>query len=135
MLTLVGRCGIFLTTSRTMLLIHLYGTLPLGTSMGIPVLMTGIRRYTHEKNRTFAFGIFYTAMGIAILVSGPTVDVLTIWYTGGNSDISKEQQAAASAPIHGSWSLSSYRAIILVGILTNVVACCISFTVREVKVG
>jgi MFS family permease len=129
-LSLLARCGIFLTTSRTMLLFHLYGTLPLGNCLGIPVLMTGIRRYTHEKNRGFAFGIFYVVMNIAALVSGPVVDVLTIWYKGDSENDAENGGEGATK----GWSLSSYRAIILSGILSNAIACCISFTVREIKV-
>ncbi len=34
----------------------------------------------------------------------------------------------------GSWSLTSYRAIILTGIISNVMACVVSWTVREIKV-
>lgn len=137
-LSLLARCGIFLTTSRTMLLFHIYGTLPLGSCLGIPVLMTGIRRYTHEKNRGFAFGIFYVVMNIAALVSGPVVDVLTIWYKGGSdndtdSDTENGEDIAGGEGAKG-WSLSSYRAIILSGILSNAIACCVSFTVREIKV-
>ena len=128
-LSLLARCGIFLTTSRTMLLVHIYGTLPLATCLGIPVLMTGIRRYTHEQNRGFAFGIFYVVMNIAALISGPVVDVLTIWYKGGSEDGDRTTAAA-----DGGWFLSSYRAIILSGIVANAVACCVSLTVREIKI-
>jgi len=142
-LSLVARCGIFITTSRTMLLFHLYGSLPLGNCLGIPVLMTGIRRYTHEGNRGFAFGIFYVVMNIAALISGPVVDILTIWYKGGgngggdhdgDSDGGGDVNATATIPITKSWSLTSYRAIILSGIVANVVAFLITFTVREIKV-
>lgn len=69
-LSLVARIGIFLTTSRTMLYIHICGTLPLANCLGIPVLTTGIRRYTNESNRGFAFGLFYVIMNVAALISG-----------------------------------------------------------------
>uniref|UniRef100_A0A7S4ATY9 Uncharacterized protein n=1 Tax=Pseudo-nitzschia australis TaxID=44445 RepID=A0A7S4ATY9_9STRA len=146
-LSLLARCGIFATTSRSVLLFHMYATLPLGNCLGIPVLMTGVRRYTHERNRGFAFGIFYVVMNIAALVSGPTVDVMTIWYKGGGDGDAAATAAAEnngegasdpgtddSAAAVKEWSLSSYRAIILTGIIANVVAFCITFTVREIKV-
>jgi MFS family permease len=140
-LSLLARCGIFFTTSRTILLLHLYGTLPLGSCLGIPVLMTGIRRYTHETNRGFAFGIFYVVMNVAALISGPVVDVLTIWYKGGSDDAAENTDDADGGDggsdnnnNNNLWSLSSYRAIILSGIIANVLACCISLTVREIKV-
>jgi len=129
-LSLLARCGIFWTTSRTMLLFHIYGSLPLGSCLGIPVLMTGIRRYTHEQNRGFAFGIFYVVMNVAALLSGPVVDILTIWYKGSDDEDDDAVQVEGAKP----WSLSSYRAIILSGIVANALACMISFTVREIKV-
>eukprot|EP00536_Pseudo-nitzschia_multiseries_P008534 jgi/Psemu1/198296/e_gw1.217.70.1 len=132
-LSLLGRLGIFATTSRKMLLFHIYLTMPLGSCLGIPVLSTGIRRYTHEKNRGFAFGLFYVVMNIAALVSGPAVDMLTIWYKGGESEAGGETYGAENEA-GGGWSLSSYRAIILSGMIANVIACCITFTVREIKV-
>mmetsp|Transcript_34991 Transcript_34991/g.42228 ORF Transcript_34991/g.42228 Transcript_34991/m.42228 type:complete len:566 (-) Transcript_34991:123-1820(-) len=136
-ITILGRCGIFLTTSRKMLMFHIFGPLALGTSLGIPVLMTGIRRYTHETNRGFAFGIFYVVMNIAALFSGPTVDALTIWYKAGgvddDADADNGEEATGAGGATTGWYLSSYRAIVLLAILANAVACCISFTIREIK--
>ena len=85
-LSLLARIGIFITRSRTILLFHILITLPLGTCLGIPVLTTGIRRYTTTTNRGFAFGLFYVVMNIAALVSGPIVDILSIWYKGDTSE-------------------------------------------------
>ena len=141
--SLVARILIFATTSRYMLLLNICVTLPLGNCLGIPVLTTGIRRYTNEHCRGFAFGLFYVIMNIAALLSGPVVDALTIWYKGGdgaeevnveqadddNNDIDAESQG-----ITPSWSLTSYRAIILSGIVANVIACIVTTTVREIKV-
>ncbi|OEU17841.1 MFS general substrate transporter [Fragilariopsis cylindrus CCMP1102] len=50
-LSLIARIGILFCISKWWLLFHLYFTLPLGNCMGIPVLMTGIRRYTTTQNR------------------------------------------------------------------------------------
>ena len=47
-----------------------------GTALGIPVLTTAIRRYTTDDNRAVAFGLFYAAMNVAALISGPTADLL-----------------------------------------------------------
>jgi hypothetical protein len=69
-LSLLARIGIFMTTSKTMLYLHICGTLPLANCLGIPVLTTGIRRYTNDLNRGFAFGLFYVIMNIAALISG-----------------------------------------------------------------
>lgn len=59
LLTLVSRIVIFLTSSRTVLVLMVCGALPFGGCLGIPVLTVGIRRYTNETNRGFAFGLFY----------------------------------------------------------------------------
>lgn len=129
LLSLLARVCIFITTSSKMLCFHMFFTLPMGNCLGIPVLTTGIRRYTNESNRGFAFGLFYVIMNVAALLSGPIVDMLTIWYKGEDGD-----KESANAESKG-WSFTSYRAIILTGIVANIVACIISFTVREIKVG
>lgn len=71
------------TTSTIVLLITLFAILPLGTSMGIPMLTVGIRRYTNSSNRGFAFGLYYSVMNIAAFVSGPVVDILNIGLKDG----------------------------------------------------
>lgn len=132
-LSLVARVCIFWTTSSTILLLHICVTLPLGNCLGIPVLTTGIRRYTKEAARGFAFGLFYVIMNVAALLSGPIVDLLTIRYKGPPRD-DKDEDSGGDIVATKVWSLTSYRAIILTGILANLVACIIAFTVREIKV-
>ena len=46
-------------------------TLPFSNCLGIPVLTVGIRRYTTNENRGFAFGLFYVVMNIGALIAGP----------------------------------------------------------------
>eukprot|EP00567_Pseudictyota_dubia_P013403 CAMPEP_0197443892 /NCGR_PEP_ID=MMETSP1175-20131217/9518_1 /TAXON_ID=1003142 /ORGANISM="Triceratium dubium, Strain CCMP147" /LENGTH=179 /DNA_ID=CAMNT_0042974595 /DNA_START=85 /DNA_END=620 /DNA_ORIENTATION=+ len=70
-LSLLSRIFILLTTSRPVLLLNVCFLLPAGSCLGIPVLTTGIRRYTNESNRGFAFGVFYVIMNVAALISGP----------------------------------------------------------------
>ena len=72
---------ILTTTSEGVLLLCLLGTLPLSNCLGIPVLTVGIRRYTNEENRGFAFGLFYVVMNIGALIAGPLIDALTIIIT------------------------------------------------------
>jgi proton-dependent oligopeptide transporter, POT family len=143
-LSLLARIGIFITTSRVILLANILITLPLGTCLGIPVLTTGIRRYTDNKNRGFAFGLFYVVMNVAALLSGPVVDVLTIWYKGedkndNNRSIIQSSEGGTTddttiTPPPITWTLSSYRAIILTGIVANIIACLVTLTIREIKV-
>ena len=78
LISLLARMTILMTTSRTVLLVTMFFTLPLGNCLGIPVLTTSIRRYTNKSNRGFAFGLFYVIMNVSALLSGPLVDLLTI---------------------------------------------------------
>jgi POT family proton-dependent oligopeptide transporter len=129
LISLVARLGLFFATSKKVLLFHILVTLPMGNCLGIPVLTTGIRRYTDESSRGFAFGLFYVVMNMAALLSGPVVDMLTIWYKGeeGEEDANGETDFNV-------WTFSSYRAIILTGIISNIIACCVTLTVREIRV-
>lgn len=124
-LSLIARLLICFTTSRSILLLSICLILPAGNCLGIPVLTTGIRRYTTASNRGFAFGLFYVIMNVAALISGPVVDICTIWF---EKEEDEEQQDTSQ------WSLTSYRVIILTGIIANVVACILTFTIREIKV-
>jgi hypothetical protein len=71
-------------------------------------------------------------MNVAALLSGPVVDFLTIWYN--ENDASSVNDDNDDAWTQREWTLSSYRSIILTGIVANIVACLISLTVREIKV-
>mmetsp|Transcript_55698 Transcript_55698/g.166889 ORF Transcript_55698/g.166889 Transcript_55698/m.166889 type:complete len:341 (-) Transcript_55698:859-1881(-) len=72
-------------------------------------------------------------MNLSALISGPAVDMLTIWYRG--SDALREAGGEGhDSGREGSWSLTSYRAIILTGIIANFIACMVTFTMREIKV-
>lgn len=122
-LSFLARVGMFLTASKRVLLFLVLVLLPLGNCMGIPVLTTGIRRYTTEQSRGFAFGLFYVIMNVAALLSGPVVDALTMGY---HSDAYVEGQP---------WSLTPYRAVVLTGVVSNTIACLVAFTVQEVRVG
>ncbi len=137
-LQLAAKIMIFATTSRVTLLLGIC-LLSLGGCMGIPVLVVGIRRYTTEKNRGVAFGMFYVIMNVAALLSGPIVDYCTILYKadgdddgGGNEQRLMEdmQQQVQDKD----WILSGYRLVVLLGIFTNVAACVLSSSVKEIKV-
>eukprot|EP00510_Aplanochytrium_minuta_P004646 CAMPEP_0184010956 /NCGR_PEP_ID=MMETSP0954-20121128/3537_1 /TAXON_ID=627963 /ORGANISM="Aplanochytrium sp, Strain PBS07" /LENGTH=489 /DNA_ID=CAMNT_0026290675 /DNA_START=124 /DNA_END=1594 /DNA_ORIENTATION=+ len=60
--------------------ISLFIFLPLSASLGIPVLLIGVKRHTTNENKTFAFGMFYTIMNVGALCCGPIIDSFT-WYT------------------------------------------------------
>lgn len=121
---LIAKIMIFLTTSKTILMISLT-LLSLGGCLGIPVLTVGIRRYTNDNNRGFAFGLFYVIMNFAALISGPVVDFCTILF----------QSKIRETDNDASWTFSGYRLVLLLGIGTNILACIVSLKVKEIKVG
>jgi len=128
-ISLFARCLIFVTNSRILLLVSVT-ILALGNCLGIPVLTVGIRRYTTEANRGFAFGLFYVIMNVAVLLSGPTVDFCTIVYKGGgNKDYENDVEIN-----NNEWEFSGYRLVILVGILANIATCIVSFTIKEINI-
>ncbi|KAL3763954.1 hypothetical protein ACHAW5_004639 [Stephanodiscus triporus] len=153
-LSLLTRIVLFLTNSRVVLLVCLLVTLPLGNCLGIPVLTVGIRRYTTEENRGFAFGLYYVVMNVGALVAGPLVDALTMHYNrkneggsgngfghGGDdtadddNDVNYEGSVEdASSSSSSSWVMTTNRAIILSGAVANLIAVLVAFTVREVRV-
>lgn len=77
-ISFLSTLSLAVTRSRTTLYIILFAIYPIGTSMGIPMLTVGIRRYTNTQNRGFAFGLYYAVMNLAAFVSGPVVDILNV---------------------------------------------------------
>ena len=129
-LSFISRVIILTTTSEGVLLLCLLGTLPLSNCLGIPVLTVGIRRYTNEENRGFAFGLFYVVMNIGALIAGPLIDALTIHY----NDMQTRDGSATEASSSSTWVMTSNRAIILSGVVANFIAMFVAFSVREIKV-
>jgi MFS family permease len=130
-LSFISRVIILTTTSEGVLLLCLLGTLPLSNCLGIPVLTVGIRRYTNEENRGFAFGLFYVVMNIGALIAGPLIDALTIHY---NDIMQYSDGSATVASSSSTWVMTSNRAIILSGVVANFIAMFVAFSVREIKV-
>jgi len=150
-LSFLTRVVIFATNSRNVLLACLLITLPFSNCLGIPVLTVGIRRYTNDENRGFAFGLFYVVMNVGALVAGPLVDALTLYYNDkhhgkavgddvGESTIfidddeSDIDTHATNGLTNVSWVMTTNRAIILSGVVANFIAVFVAFTVREIKV-
>ena len=136
LLSLFARVAIFWTSSRPILLFQVLFVLPMGNCLGIPVLTTGIRRYTKETNRGFAFGLFYVIMNVAALLSGPLVDICTLLNDNNDADRTNYNKEGGSNASNQNfeWRWSGYRMVIFVGIIANIIACFISLTVKEIKV-
>jgi len=136
-IALISRIWILMTTSRAVLLFNTLFLLPLGNCLGIPVLTIGIRRYTTEENRGFAFGLFYVVMNVAALFSGPLVDLCTILIEGGTTAEGEGQQVDDNNnddELVAVWKFSGYRAVILTGIIANAIACLVTLSIREIKI-
>lgn len=50
-----------------MLLIMLLGPNSIAGALGVPVMTIGVKRYTNDGNRGFAFSLFYSLMNVAAL--------------------------------------------------------------------
>lgn len=108
------------TTSKNTLYICLLALLPIGNSMGMPMLTIGIKRYTTAVNRGFAFGLYYAVMNVAAFVSGPIVDVFNIGTDGIQI---------------GSLHLSGNRLVILTTTFTYMVSFLTTWSsLREIRV-
>lgn len=77
-ITFVSTIILACTTSKILLYVVIFAFFPIGTSMGIPMLTVAVKRYTLCNNRGFAFGLYYSVMNVAALVSGPVVDAFNI---------------------------------------------------------
>ena len=77
-LEIVGNLILAFARTKTLAFISLFGILPLGSCLGIPMLLIAVKRFSPEESKGFAFGIFYTIMNVAALVSGPVVDLFNV---------------------------------------------------------
>lgn len=77
-ISLVSNFTIAMATSKYLVLGVLFCLLPIGNCMGIPMLTVAVKRFTTRSNRGFAYGLYYSVMNIAALLSGPIVDFFNI---------------------------------------------------------
>jgi len=119
-LLFLARFLLAITDSMWVLKLCLYCLFPLGSSFGIPVMSMGIKRYTNQTNRGFAFGLFYATMNVAALLSGIVVDALDIGLKDG-------------LEIFGH-HFTSKRLILLTGAATTLLSLVLSLFLREIKV-
>jgi POT family proton-dependent oligopeptide transporter len=141
-LSFITRIMLFTCTSKNVLLFCTLVSLPLANCLGIPVLTIGLRRYTNNENRGFAFGLFYVVMNVGALIAGPLVDILTRHFNNyggsgsseeeGANDVAGEYEDATTAT--EAWTMTTNRGIILSGVIANFFAVFVAFSVREIKV-
>ena len=133
-ISLIGRAVTFFTSSRAVLLSMLFVVMPIGSSFGIPVLSTGLRRYTTVDNRSFAFSLFFVVMNFSMFMSGIFVDTIGITYQKPGEEQNLTEDVKTLGITTPNWSFTTYRMIILSGIVANLVGFAITLTMREIRV-
>ena len=134
MISMISNILIALNTNKSFLYFILFGLLPIGNSIGIPMLTIGIKRYTTKKNRGFAYGLFYAVMNIAALVSGPVVDFFNVVVCPSGSHCSSDYRRQGNG--HSKMRLvTGNRLVIWTIVVVYFTAWCITFFyLREIKV-
>jgi len=82
-LSLIGRLMFAFATDRWHLVVSTCLLMPLGMSMGIPVMTIGIKQCTSTKNMSLAFGLFYSMMNVGAVASGRITDFLNDLFQQG----------------------------------------------------
>lgn len=100
-------------TSRTFLYLILFVLLPLGNSLGIPMLGIGVKQNTNTANRGFAFGLFYAIMNLAAFVSGPVIDALTLGLGPAGLVLTSTSRFSANRCVVLSAALSSLSCLVV----------------------
>jgi len=120
--TILTTARFLLATTKSLAVVKLvlFVLMPIGGSLGIPVLSMGIKRYTTSRNRGFAFGIFYVVMNVAALCSGLLIDLMEIQLNSGMT-------------LFGTY-YSPRRLIILSGMVLSFAGGLTSLFFREIKV-
>jgi len=74
-LIVLGRLGVWRATSATMAVWALTTVLACGESFGVPVLSAAVGETVAKEHTSYAYGLFYTAMNVAVLCVGPAMDL------------------------------------------------------------
>ncbi|CEM06978.1 unnamed protein product [Vitrella brassicaformis CCMP3155] len=120
----VSRVLLCLTYSSHITVAVLLVGLPVGASLGIPLLSHGVRRYTSEPTRALAFSIFYVIMNLAAFLGGVTSNIIRHQYKKG-LDLH-----IGNAVFH----LTTYRILLSVGTCLSVVNMSLACCIREIVV-
>ncbi|KAL4420864.1 hypothetical protein ABPG77_002823 [Micractinium sp. CCAP 211/92] len=110
------------TTSRVLLLVMLLGPNTIAGALGVPVMTIGIKRYTHEGNRGFAFALFYSLMNCAALSQGVLMDAFRIGLKHGFNISSLPEDSLLN---------SGSRLFLASGCVTSLLGLLFSFALSE----
>lgn len=122
LLSAVGRLLFAVAPNRAILYTSMFLLMPIGLSLGIPVMTIAIKRYTNQENRSTAFGVYYSMMNVSALVSGLITDSFNL--------------SAFRRPVTvNGFELSSFRVLFLVGTVSTLLYGIIALVaVREIDV-
>lgn len=104
-------------TSKAFLYFVLFALLPLGNSLGIPMISIGIKQNTTQSNRGFAFGLFYAIMNLAAFISGPVIDALTLGLGPAGLQVTPTARFSANRCVVLTAALSSFCCLMVACIL------------------
>ncbi len=104
-------------------------SLCIGMASGLPILNTAMRRYTTERNRSFAFSLYYVVMNIGAFTQGQMVDVIRGYFKNpaGKGFVAK----VVHLPILGDKMLTVYKAVLAMGMVCAVCALLVALTLRK----
>jgi dipeptide/tripeptide permease len=123
-LNVVGRSMMAAATEYVFASFVMFVLMPAGMALTIPVLLVAVKRYTTPENRSLVYALFYTAMNVGALASGPFVDVMNALFLDGTP-----------VPFTVATRASSLRLIYLVSAALSVVYLLVAmFCVRNVYV-
>ncbi|KAL4424382.1 hypothetical protein ABPG75_001683 [Micractinium tetrahymenae] len=122
LLNISSRLILASTSSKVMLLVMLLGPNTVAGALGVPVMTIGIKRYTHEGNRGFAFALFYSLMNCAALSQGVLMDAFRIGLKHGFNIASLPENSLLN---------SGSRLFLASGCITSLLGLLFSFALSE----
>ena len=128
-LSAISTLALTFVISPVLLQVILFIFLPLGNSMGMPMLTVGVRRYTNSKNRGFAFGLYYSVMNMGAFVSGISVDFFNINSNSATDSTTNSINTSSSANTNSSGSGTFEWTGNRMVILTTTISSFISFLI------
>jgi len=121
----VSRFALAVCTDIHVLLLILFTLLPMGGSMGIPVMQIGVKRYTKKANRLHAYSAFYVIMNLAAITAAPAIDIFRTAFPVG-----MEIRLITGTVVH----LSPFRILLLSGSMLTVLSFLLAFLfLRDVQ--
>jgi len=121
----------FATTSKTVFWVANVTIAPVGAAFGVPVLALGVRRYTHDENRAFAFSFFYAALNLAC-VSGSMLINLVRDFVGTEGDVGVGSEGDVG--IIAGYRITWMRTVVLCTAIVTACTVPLAYFVRDIQI-